>query len=150
MNICRSCGVSQEHRTFVKNKSFKSGFDTLCVTCNKARVKQWRLNNPEKRRLQYTSATARLCDKKSQLSARYGLTLDDFDKLATKQNDSCAICGVRQKDLKKRLSVDHCHTTSKVRGLLCSNCNSMLGMAKDNIHTLESAILYLTKASIND
>jgi len=42
------------------------------------------------------------------------------------------------------LAVDHCHNTNKVRELLCSACNILLGKAKDNISILQSAINYLT------
>jgi len=43
--------------------------------------------------------------------------------------------------------VDHCHITGQVRGLLCSECNLMLGKAKDNITTLQNAIDYLSEYS---
>jgi hypothetical protein len=60
------------------------------------------------------------------------------------QNGCCAICGVQEKHTeKKRLYVDHCHTNNHVRGLLCNNCNFVLGHAKDNTTILENAILYL-------
>jgi hypothetical protein len=63
-------------------------------------------------------------------------------KLLKKQGNVCAICGKGlEKD--KRLAVDHNHKTGKIRGLLCVNCNMMLGMSKDNINTLKSAIKYL-------
>lgn len=44
-----------------------------------------------------------------------------------------------------KLVVDHCHDTGKIRGLLCHNCNRALGLLKDSVHTLESAIDYLEK-----
>jgi len=59
------------------------------------------------------------------------------------QEHKCAICLTSDVDLEKLLAVDHCHTTGKVRGLLCSNCNLALGNFKDNITNLEQAIKYL-------
>jgi Recombination endonuclease VII len=45
-------------------------------------------------------------------------------------------------------NVDHCHTTGKIRGLLCGNCNSALGLIKENIPSMENMIAYIKKTSI--
>jgi hypothetical protein len=60
-----------------------------------------------------------------------------------RENFSCMICGVTEEEIGKRLDVDHCHSTGKVRGVLCNPCNTTLGHAKDNIAILEAAIEYL-------
>lgn len=74
----------------------------------------------------------------------YGITLEQRDNLVKEQDYKCAICGKHEQDsVKQKLCVDHCHTSGKVRGMLCSNCNVMLGQAKDNIDILISAISYL-------
>lgn len=52
----------------------------------------------------------------------------------------CAICAITTSDV---LHVDHCHTTGKIRGLLCHQCNVLLGASKDSITTLQNAIKYL-------
>jgi hypothetical protein len=57
------------------------------------------------------------------------------------QNGCCAIC----KESGKELVVDHCHESGDVRELLCQDCNSMLGRAKDSIETLKSSVNYLKK-----
>lgn len=57
----------------------------------------------------------------------------------------CEICGIMEKDLNHILHVDHDHVTGNNRGFLCRNCNSMLGMAQDNIDILRGAIKYLGK-----
>lgn len=67
-------------------------------------------------------------------------------KLIIKQDGKCGICGISQKQLGKTLCIDHDHETDKVRGLLCGNCNSALGMFDcDKYHTdqLVLAIRYL-------
>ena len=82
--------------------------------------------------------------------ARYGLTLEGYDKLFGEHNGVCAICG-KPELVRKNLSIDHDHNccNSKkscgkcIRGLLCHRCNQMLGMAYDNIEILKSAIKYL-------
>ena len=78
----------------------------------------------------------------------YGLEHDDYLKMLEKQNNVCAICCkpesvVNPSGETKPLSVDHDHATGKVRGLLCSACNQAIGLFKDDIKTLQSAILYL-------
>ena len=81
---------------------------------------------------------------------QYGLTIEEYEQMEDYQNHCCKICGKHEslngKDRKgnrKRLSIDHDHTTGQVRGLLCSFCNLSLGGFKDNIETLENAIKYL-------
>ena len=59
------------------------------------------------------------------------------------QNNKCAVCNTDRIELKRNLCVDHDHVTLKVRGLLCDTCNRSLGLLKDNIEILKSAIKYL-------
>lgn len=80
---------------------------------------------------------------------RFGITLEDYNKMFEDQKGCCKICNTHQLDLKKRLAVDHCHTTGKVRGLLCGNCNRAIGMLNDSQELLLSAINYL-KNETND
>ena len=80
-----------------------------------------------------------------------GITIDDYNRMLEEQNGKCKICKQEEtcKDPKhdrvRRLNIDHCHTTNKVRGLLCNDCNTSLGKFKDDISILESAIEYLKK-----
>lgn len=76
---------------------------------------------------------------------KYNLSIDDYEKIVMSQNFACLICGRHQDELEQKLFVDHDHETGRVRGLLCSSCNSLLGYSKDNISILESAIEYLVK-----
>ena len=70
---------------------------------------------------------------------RYGINVEKFDALLAEQKGKCLICGERP----KKLFVDHCHTTKKVRGLLCPNCNTVLGMVKENTRVLKQMIVFL-------
>jgi hypothetical protein len=74
---------------------------------------------------------------------KYGLTSEEFDKMMTKQDNSCAIC-FKQFDLKVRPCVDHCHATGKVRGLLCRSCNLGIGHLGDDPARVLKAHQYLT------
>jgi len=79
----------------------------------------------------------------------YSISVEEYNNLLTKQNGVCAVCG--QKDLSSRnvhLSVDHDHNTHKIRGLLCNNCNRAIGLLKDDIKILESAIEYLINNNV--
>lgn len=89
-------------------------------------------------------------DKNSKLKKAYGISLQDYNELLTKQNGKCSICevdnnGYYRKKL-RAFAVDHCHTTSKIRGLLCSDCNTGIGLLKDNIDLLNNAIKYLNNS----
>lgn len=79
------------------------------------------------------------------LRTRYGITVNDYDILLEKQNNSCAICGKHVSKLSRRLSVDHCHESNKIRGLLCSNCNFGIGYMQESTEIMERAINYLKK-----
>ena len=74
----------------------------------------------------------------SWLKRKYGLGLNEYRNMARKQMFKCEICGQF-----KTLCVDHCHTTGKIRGLLCKTCNSGIGLLKDNRRYLLNAIEYL-------
>lgn len=77
---------------------------------------------------------------------KFGLTLEDFNRMSEQQNGLCAICRNPPVDY-ERLSVDHCHTSGKVRALLCARCNSGLGYFYEDTERLEAAINYLKEHS---
>ncbi len=87
--------------------------------------------------------------KNLELKKHFGITLEEYNRMKEAQRDSCAICGKPEttfdsKQQKTReLSVDHCHTTGKIRGLLCAHCNHAIGKFKDNVELLQKAIDYL-------
>ncbi len=80
--------------------------------------------------------------RKWTLKGKYGITPGQFEELALAQGYACAIC---HNVPKSTLHIDHCHETGRIRGLLCTNCNTALGLLKDNADFLASAITYLTK-----
>lgn len=84
----------------------------------------------------------RKCVHASILKRKYNLDYSDYLQMRQDCNNRCQIC---KKD--KPLVVDHCHTTGKVRGLLCSQCNSGLGHIKDNIDHLKKMIEYLERGT---
>jgi len=81
--------------------------------------------------------------RRSHLRRLYGITPDQYEAMMLAQNGVCATCG----DVcvsGKRLAVDHCHRSGKVRGLLCRRCNSILGLADDDLDLLGRLADYVT------
>jgi len=85
--------------------------------------------------------------KHADLARHYGISLKEYNAMVESQDGKCAICGVDEtleiRGKTVRLAVDHCHTTGKVRGLLCAKCNQGIGCLKDDVELLQSAIDYL-------
>lgn len=75
------------------------------------------------------------------LRAQYGISAERYDELLSEQAGVCAICSTPPEE--KPLHVDHDHSTSAVRGLLCGACNRALGLFKDRPETLLTAAAYL-------
>ena len=80
----------------------------------------------------------------------YGLTLEQYEAMVEYQDHKCKICGIPETENSldkngnpKRLSIDHDHETGQIRGLLCNPCNTALGSFRDNVESLQRAILYL-------
>ncbi len=76
-------------------------------------------------------------------ASNVGLTIDQYTSLLSHHNGRCDICGGNKDTGKKRLSLDHCHTTGTIRGFLCLRCNTGLGMFRDNQSFLRAAAAYL-------
>lgn len=84
--------------------------------------------------------------KSWDLMQSFGITFEHYSSMLEKQNGVCKICKQTESIGKnKNLSVDHCHTTGKIRGLLCHTCNTTLGKVKESIQTLQTMCDYITK-----
>ncbi len=81
--------------------------------------------------------------KHNALKRKYGISYEDYLAMVLARKGLCEICGIE-----KKLYVDHCHKTSKIRGLLCLNCNAGIGNLRDSISLLEKALNYLQKHAI--
>jgi recombination endonuclease VII len=88
----------------------------------------------------------------SGLKIRYGLDKETYELLLKKQNNLCVICKKPETRILRgnltNLSVDHCHETGKIRALLCSKCNTLIGLGNEDVNILQSAIKYLKKWKI--
>lgn len=140
MKTCTVCGQSKELSEFYNYKATKDGKMYRCKSCDSKSRKKWKETNPER---SYQSQRER------NLKHKYGITLAEYKCMLDKQHGCCAICAVKENNasfgVNKTLNfaVDHCHTTGKVRGLLCNQCNRALGMLNDDIKLVIKALDYL-------
>ena len=99
----------------------------------------------------HTSTFRTICDVCNSTMRKYGITSVEREELLASQNRECKICftkidfysGREVDNPTARAVVDHCHTTGKVRGILCNRCNLGLGHFKDSKSALIRAIAYL-------
>ena len=121
-----------------------------------ARIRAYQRLHPEEhaRKMREWAKTdaGKLSIRASKLKQLYGLSLVAYEDLRTKQGNKCPLCSMQFGDTWETLPrVDHNHACCPgqkscgkcVRGLLCSVCNSMLGLARDNPETLQAGIQYL-------
>lgn len=146
---CPRCEQDKLFSAFGKDKTKKTGLSSYCLDCAKANRKINYAKNPteEKAKLNRYYSVNKERSRHYSLKALYGLSAETYKEMLAQQNSSCKICKTHENNLKRRLFVDHCHETGKVRGLLCQYCNTMLGNAKDNVLVLQSAINYLSNRS---
>ncbi len=139
--LCRIC---------VKERSIKYYHSHKEQMSKKARA--YYLNNKDKVKLIRSESAEKnppRPDKSLYASYRIRLSTEKYNEMLNNQNHVCKICKQKEttlsrtKNKPRRLSIDHCHKTNIIRGLLCSACNSMLGQAKDNISILQEGINYL-------
>ena len=130
MKTCTKCKETKDFSMFHKNKARLDGHRSQCVACQRA------ARDVGKKR-EY--------DRAYQLSRKYGLTPECFDRMMAEQSNCCAIC---QREFTKTPHVDHCHKSGEVRGLLCSNCNRAIGFLGDDPLTVSRAVDYLERTHI--
>lgn len=142
--ICSVCNELKPLEDFYKEARVKDGRMRRCKLCHCAATAKYRTQNPEVYRKASLKHWHNLKDSKKhgKWLKRYGLTKEEYETLFDKQKGLCFICK-KECSSGQNLSVDHCHKTGKVRGLLCKKCNTALGMLEDNIEYFQTAILYL-------
>lgn len=124
MKTCSTCKKEKLLGEYYKHKSYKDGHRSTCKSCCSLYEKDryLKLKNDGNIYIKNKQETVR----KSNLMNAYGLSIEKYDELLIQQNHCCAVCEKHTNELKRRLSVDHCHETGFIRGLLCDNCNQKL------------------------
>ena len=144
MKTCTKCKKTKPKSKFYKDRRYESEdrFLAKCKTCLEEYDAAWKKRNPEK----YKETLM-----KSRLRRTYGLTLGGYEGLLCKQGGGCAICGSKNHGGNGgRFHIDHDHNTGANRGLLCSSCNTGIGLFRDDPKILASAIRYLKKSAMNN
>lgn len=137
MKTCTKCGFEKPFTEFSLRKD-TNRYRSQCKVCHNAANTARYFNNPATRQ-----AHARAAHKFNL--KRYGLTPDDYGRMRIEQQGLCAICCAPV----DKPFVDHCHTTLKVRGLLCHLCNVGLGAFLDNPASLRAAADYVEHYASN-
>lgn len=148
MRTCTKCKVEYPSTSvyFPSEKARPKGLASWCRECGRILMKKYK--QTKKGRITYAKAeqkyrqTQKGNDKtiSDNMKWRYGISLEQYNKILNQQNNCCAICG--KSEPKQRLAVDHCHNTGKVRGLLCTYCNLSLGVYENRKDEFEK---YLSK-----
>jgi len=146
--VCLDCRIAKPLSEYHRHNATKDRHQVICKPCMSARNRIWKTRNPEKlaayeRNRPRKPAAVR---RDEQLRREYGIDLARYDELVKQQRGLCAICQEAPMPVPGKeiaLYVDHCHTTNKVRGLLCQNCNFAIGHMKDDVARLRAAIAYL-------
>jgi len=130
---CTRCKVEQPLDNFHKRSMVKRGHDSWCKECKSIYRKSYFENNREKE-----TTRGRV---KAWKTLGIDISLKEYNLRCALLNDECEIC----KKKNGTLNVDHCHTTGKIRGLLCGSCNRAIGLLKEDVSILQSAVNYLNK-----
>jgi hypothetical protein len=161
MKKCTKCGVVQSLDNFYKAKGTRDGYRGDCRACFRAwakarypevreqaiaRAKQWRVDNIERFRETQRNARSKPEAKRrardGHLRRKFGITVEDYERMLGEQDGGCAICG-RPPKTDVALHVDHDEVTGQVRALLCFSCNNLLGDVHDDPSLLRVAAEYL-------
>ena len=142
LKICNNCESEKSLDEFKDNQFAKDKKNIYCISC----LGKMNRDSYERNFIKKTASEDKLVRKRrNYIRCKYKITYKEFENMMIEQNFRCAICGIHASDHKKTLHIDHCHSSGKVRGLLCHHCNIMIGMAKENTDNLLSAIEYLTQ-----
>lgn len=162
--FCSKCHIQKSLIEFHKSTTSKKGRNSQCRSCRSISAghvlrrvyeiepdpgNRWCSVCKKQKSIELFPKVGRRCKEcYSRATVReYGLTEEDYDQMLHKQNYRCAICGSNSSSESKKkgrfLYIDHDHYTGKVRGLLCSKCNSGIGLLGDDFEVLECAADYL-------
>src|SRR4051812_49160840 len=128
MKECKKCLIFKELSCFPRSRNTKDGFHSYCRGCKSISAKKSYERNAVANRLRSIEWRNKNINRQIGffLKRAYGITLNEYEELLKNQSGLCAVCRRDQKSFSKRLSVDHCHKTKKIRGLLCGSCNTAI------------------------
>lgn len=136
--LCSDCGRFRPLDAFhnSKRKSRTSKGWMACAECRNKRQRQ-----------RYASDEgSRIKSALRHIKNTYGLTASEFLAMMRRQRNLCGSCGDDMGKGRNR-HIDHCHTTGRVRELLCNRCNSALGLLKEDPARMRALLTYLERHS---
>ena len=137
MKKCSKCQIEKELKFFNTRSSKTDKLQSYCKECaKKDRSKRYLLDREN----------AIVNQRRINIFNKYGITEVEYNTMLELQNGKCAICGSKEIKRKgaKYFNIDHCHKNNNVRGLLCHNCNIVLGKIEDSKEWLSKALKYLS------
>lgn len=157
---CGSCKEWKPVGDFYKSPKTATGLHSWCILCTRTKRGESRRNKPvtpEKAREYQNRYKARFpervqaAERRRALMYRFGVTPQWYDGKLIEQNGLCAICkepetAINRAGETKLLAVDHCHKSGDKRGLLCSRCNTAIGLMLDNPDRLRNAAAYIERS----
>lgn len=114
-----------------KRKKYRDEQVIQCCSCKEIKSIEDNYTKGDQR-------TCRSCKRKRYIKRKYGLTLEEYEGLLKSQDGLCVICMTR-----KPLYIDHNHSTGKVRGILCQQCNTAIGYFLEDQEIMKRAIEYI-------
>lgn len=153
MKKCSRCGQGKPTSDYHKDNRNPDGLYGWCKDCARAKAREYRANNVEKVRESQKRTRQSKPDfyRNKRLVYEFGITLAQYEEMLQAQDGKCAICNQPERRFHPKtgklweLCVDHDHESGEIRGLLCCDCNTALGLFKDNPDSLYAAIKYLEK-----
>lgn len=149
---CSDCKKTLSIDCFWTNRSKYDGLASQCKSCQRERIRKWKKTPSGKAHVKrsYKQQCETGAIRKTHLKQKFGMTLEDYDRMFESQNGVCVICGCPEiinghGNKIKKLAVDHNHITGKIRGLLCHSCNHALGLLNDNPIIVKSLLEYIIK-----
>lgn len=140
---CNRCKILKTLENFYDCNTSKDGLSHNCKQCISIKFKNYYLLNKDRISKQHKSRSE--YKRNRDYIIRYNITLKEYNEMLKLQDYKCKICKSITPGGKGNFKIDHCHSTGKVRGLLCNSCNVTLGLVNDDITRLKKLINYLIK-----
>lgn len=144
----RRKAVAKKHAASDKRKAWLKEYNAKNREVLREKKKAWAKGREEHIKQQNAEWHQRNIARRTNayLVRTYGITLDEYNALLAEQGGGCASCGALPLASGRRMPVDHCHVTGRVRGILCTSCNITLGRFNDNPTTLRRLADYIDRS----
>lgn len=139
---CYVCKIIKPANQFHKCKKRKDGIEYKCKKCKSDYNSKFYTGNKKhiEKSKEYNKRNKRQV-RNLDLLRDFGITIEEYELMLLNQNYKCKICD--KPETKRAMSVDHCHKTGKIRGLLCMKCNCAIGFLYEDPVIIKNCLKYL-------